>query len=54
MQDTTNDEMKYVMINKSNGARIECTKKYVTSWLARGFEVEGIIVSSDEEGLQSK
>jgi hypothetical protein len=35
-------EKKYVMINKTNGARIECTEKYLASWLARGFEVEEI------------
>ncbi|MOA55045.1 hypothetical protein D3C78_1787640 [compost metagenome] len=35
-------EKKYVMFNKENGARIECTEKYLTHWLARGFEVEEI------------
>lgn len=35
--------MKYVMVNKANGARIESTEKYVPKWLAMGFEVEKII-----------
>jgi len=42
MHDQINGEKKYVMINRANGARIECTEKYLVSWLARGFEVEEI------------
>lgn len=42
MKAQTNLEKKYIMINKENGARIRCAEKYVTSWLARGFKVEGI------------
>jgi len=42
MHSQTNNEKKYIMINKANGSRIECTEKYLASWLARGFEVEEI------------
>ncbi|MFB9279402.1 hypothetical protein [Cohnella cellulosilytica] len=42
MHDQTTNEKKYIMVNKANGARIECTEKYLASWLARGFEVEEI------------
>jgi len=48
MQNQTNDEKKYIMINKSNGARIECTEKYVATWLAKGFEVEEIKLASSD------
>lgn len=40
---------KYVMVSKENGARIVCTEKYVTEWLARGFEVVEIILENGEE-----
>ncbi|MFD2368866.1 hypothetical protein ACFSO0_02450 [Brevibacillus sp. GCM10020057] len=30
----------YVMVNKENGARVECTEKFLPEWLARGFEVD--------------
>ncbi|MMZ43578.1 hypothetical protein D1872_51380 [compost metagenome] len=33
----------YVMVNKSTGAQIRCTHKYVSAWLGLGFEVEEII-----------
>ena len=42
MHNQTNNEKKYIMINKTNGSRIGCTEKYLASWLARGFEVEEI------------
>ena len=43
MQDNTRKtEKRYIMINEKNGARIECTEKYMVRWLERGFEVEEI------------
>ena len=53
MQDQANDVKKYVMINKTNEARIKCTEKYLVSWLARGFEVEEIIIPQVKGSLQS-
>lgn len=38
----TKEEKTYVMINKSNGARIKCTEKYLMKWISMGFEVEEI------------
>jgi hypothetical protein len=29
----------YFLENKNTGATMECTEKYLTQWLARGFEV---------------
>jgi hypothetical protein len=34
----------YEMVNKSNGATITCTEKYVLDWISRGFEVDKIIL----------
>ncbi|POR29280.1 hypothetical protein [Paenibacillus polymyxa] len=36
------DHKTYIMINHSNGARIECTQKYLFKWIAKGFEIEEI------------
>jgi hypothetical protein len=38
-------DKKYVMVNKTSGARIECTEKYLLEWITRGFEVEEIILT---------
>lgn len=35
----SNDEPIYVLINKTNGAIVESTKKFLTIWFAKGFEV---------------
>ena len=40
---------KYNMINKENDARIQCTEDYLTHWLARGFEVEEVVVHDGDE-----
>lgn len=32
----------YIMLNKENGAKVECTEKFLPQWLARGFEVDSI------------
>lgn len=32
----------YIMLNKKNGAKVECTEKFLPEWLARGFEVDSI------------
>ncbi|GAA4724130.1 MULTISPECIES: hypothetical protein [Brevibacillus] len=32
----------YVMVNKENGAKVECTEKFLPEWFARGFEVDSI------------
>ncbi|MGG1658585.1 hypothetical protein [Brevibacillus sp. NRS-1366] len=32
----------YIMIYKENGAKVECTEKFLIEWFARGFEVESI------------
>lgn len=36
------DHKTYIMINHSNGARIECTQKFLFKWIAKGFEIEEI------------
>lgn len=38
----------YTMINKANGATIECTEKFLPQWFARGFEVEEIKLPSSD------
>lgn len=38
----------YVVVNKDNGARVQCTEKYLLEWLAMGFEVEEIILPDDK------
>lgn len=53
MQEQRDHQKKYIMVNKSNEVRIECTDKYVTSWLARGFEVEEIIIPQVKGSLPS-
>ncbi|WP_433752329.1 hypothetical protein [Paenibacillus amylolyticus] len=30
----------YQLFNKENDVRIECTEKFLTKWIERGFEVE--------------
>lgn len=45
----------YVMVNKINGARIECTEKFLAKWLSLGFEVEKILLpTSVQEELQKR
>ncbi|WP_284439798.1 hypothetical protein [Paenibacillus oleatilyticus] len=41
-------EKKYIMINKENDARIETTEKFLLTWIAKGFEVEEIILPEEE------
>lgn len=38
---------EYVLINRINGAEIITSKKYLSQWFARGFEVKYIIVTED-------
>lgn len=45
------DDRVYVMYNKDTGATIECTKKFMMQWMARGFEVIEIKDESFKEEL---
>lgn len=40
---------KYKMVNRENNVTIECTEAYVVAWLARGFEVEEVVISDIPE-----
>lgn len=33
-------ETIYTMFNKETDARIQCTEKFLDSWIKRGFEIE--------------
>ncbi|AYP68636.1 hypothetical protein EalM132_00124 [Exiguobacterium phage vB_EalM-132] len=45
---------KYKMISADTGVVIECTEKYVVAWLARGFEVDSVVLSDiPEKDLES-
>jgi hypothetical protein len=39
---------KYVVFNKETGARLEVTEKYLVYWLAKGFEIEGVVPDEDD------
>jgi len=39
----------YHLINRENGVAMTCTEKFLTLWLARGFEVESVELRDNTE-----
>ena len=44
----------YKMENTETGSKIETTKKYMVSWIARGFNVVEIVKEDDESSNEEE